>query len=68
MIPRQIIKDNTNSYHGYADHVQISLAFSPNDFVSLESLCQYINQNNSWMYSRSATKNWIILILFESNN
>ena len=35
----QIIKDNTISYHSYADDTQIYIALSPNDIGPLESLC-----------------------------
>ncbi len=35
--------------HSYADDTQIYLALSPNDYSPIDSLCQCIDEINSWM-------------------
>ncbi|KAI2646556.1 RNA-directed DNA polymerase from mobile element jockey [Labeo rohita] len=37
------------AYHSYADDTQIYLALSPNDYSPIDSLCQCIDEINSWM-------------------
>ncbi len=37
------------AYHSYADDTQIYLVLSPNDFSPIDSLCQCIDEINSWM-------------------
>jgi len=36
-------------YHSYADDSQIYLVLSPNDYNPTDSLCQCIEEENSWM-------------------
>ncbi len=36
-------------YHSYAEDTQIYLALSPNDYSPIDSLCQCIDEINSWM-------------------
>ncbi len=36
-------------HHSYADDTQIYLALSPNDYSPIDSLCQCIDEINSWM-------------------
>ncbi len=47
--PSQIMKKNQIAYHSYADYTQIYLALSPNDYSPIDSLCQCIDEINSWM-------------------
>ncbi len=48
MLPlSQIMRKKTN--HSYADDTQIYLALSPNDYSPIDSLCQCIDEINSWM-------------------
>ncbi len=50
MLPlSQIIRNNQIAYHSYADDTQIYLASSPNDYSPIDSLCQCIEEINSWM-------------------
>ncbi len=50
MLPlSQIMRKNQIAYHSYADDTQIYLALSPNDFSPINSLCQCIDEINSWM-------------------
>ncbi len=50
MLPlSQIMRKNQIAYHSYADDTQIYLALSPNDYSPIDSLCQCIDENNSWM-------------------
>ncbi len=50
MLPlSQIMRKNQIAYHSYADDTQIYLALSPNDYSPIESLCQCIDEINSWM-------------------
>ncbi len=50
MLPlSQIMRKNQIAYHSYADDTQIYLALSPNDYSPIDSLCQYIDEINSWM-------------------
>ncbi len=50
MIPlSQIMRKNQIAYHSYSDNTQIYLALSPNDYSPIDSLCQCINEINSWM-------------------
>ncbi len=35
--------------HSYADDTQVYLALSPNDYSTIDSLCQCIEEINSWM-------------------
>ncbi len=44
----QIMRKNQIAYHSYADDTQIYLAFSPNDYSLIDSLCQCIDEINSW--------------------
>ncbi|KAI2658076.1 RNA-directed DNA polymerase from mobile element jockey [Labeo rohita] len=41
--------ENQIAYHSYADDTQIYLALSPNDYSPIDSLCQCIDEINSWM-------------------
>ncbi len=43
------MKKNQIAYHSYADYTQIYLALSPNDYSPIDSLCQCIDEMNSWM-------------------
>ncbi len=45
----QIMRENQIAYHSYADDAQIYLALSPNDYSPIDSLCQCIDEINSWM-------------------
>ncbi len=45
----QIMRKNQIAYHSYADDTQIYLALSPNDYSPIDSLCQCIDEINSWM-------------------
>jgi len=38
-----------NRLHSYADDTQLYLAQSPNDYSPIHSLCQCIDEVNSWM-------------------
>ncbi len=50
MLPlSQIMRKNQIAYHSYADDTQIYLALSPNDYSLIDSLCQCIDEINSWM-------------------
>ncbi len=50
MLPlSQIMRKNQIAYHSYADDTQIYLALSPNDYSPIDSLCQCIDEMNSWM-------------------
>ncbi len=50
MLPlSQIKRKNQIAYHSYADDTQIYLTLSPNDYSSIDSLCQCIDEINSWM-------------------
>ncbi len=50
MLPlSQIMRNKLISYHSYADDTQIYLALSPNDYSPIDSLCQCIDEINSWM-------------------
>ncbi len=50
MLPlSQIMRKNQIAYHSYADDTQIYLALSPNDYSHIDSLCQCIDEINSWM-------------------
>ncbi len=50
MLPlSQIMRNNQTAYHSYADDTQIYLALSPNDYSPIDSLCQCIDEINSWM-------------------
>ncbi len=49
MLPlSQIMRKNQIAYHSYADDTQIYLALSPNDYSPIDSLCQCIDEINSW--------------------
>ncbi len=43
------MRNNQIAYHSYADDTQIYLALSPNDYSPIDSLCQCIDEINSWM-------------------
>ncbi len=45
----QIMRENQIAYHSYADDAQIYLALSPNDYSPIDSLCQCIDEINSWI-------------------
>ncbi len=50
MLPlSQIMRKNQIAYHSYADDTQIYLELSPNDYSRIDSLCQCIDEINSWM-------------------
>ncbi len=50
MLPMsQIMRKNQIAYHSYADDTQLYLALSPNDYSPIDSLCQCIDEVNSWM-------------------
>ncbi len=50
MLPlSQIMRKNQIAYHSYDDDTQIHQALSPNDYCPIESLCQCIDDINSWM-------------------
>ncbi len=50
MLPlSQIMRKNQIAYHSYADDTQIYIALSPNDYSPIDSLCQCIDEINSWM-------------------
>ncbi len=50
MLPlSQIMRKHQIAYHSYADDTQIYLALSPNDYSPIDSLCQCIDEINSWM-------------------
>ncbi len=50
MLPlSQIMRKNLLAYHSYADDTQNYLALSPNDYSPIDSLCQCIDEINSWM-------------------
>ncbi len=42
----EIMRKNQIAYHSYADDTQIYLALSPNDYSSIDSLCQCIDEIN----------------------
>ncbi len=43
------MRKNQIVHHSYADDTQIYLALSPNDYSPIDSLCQCIDEINSWM-------------------
>ncbi len=50
MLPlRQIMRKNQIAYHSYGDDTQIYLDLSPDDYRAIDSLCQCIDELNSWM-------------------
>ncbi len=50
MLPlSQIMRKNQIAYHSYADDTQIYIVVSPNDYSPIDSLCQCIDEINSWM-------------------
>ncbi len=50
MLPlSQIMRKNQITYDSYADDTQIYLALSPNDYSPIDSLCQCIDEINSYM-------------------
>ncbi len=50
MLPlSQIMIKKQITYHSYADDTQIYQALSPNDYSPINSLCQCIDEINSWM-------------------
>ncbi len=58
MLPlSQIMRKNQIAYHSYADDTQIYLALSPNDYSPIDSLCQCIDEINSWMCQNSLQLN-----------
>ncbi len=49
MLPlRETMRKNQIAYHSYADDIQVYLASSPNDYSPIDSLCQCIDEINSW--------------------
>ncbi len=51
MLPlSQIMRKNQIAYHSNADDTQMYLALSPNDYSPIDSLCQCIDEINSWMW------------------
>ncbi len=50
MLPlSQIMRKNQIAYQSYADDTQIYLTLSPNDYSPIDSLCQCIDEINSWI-------------------
>ncbi len=50
MLPlSEIMRKNQIPYHCYADDTQISHFLSLNDYSPIDSLCQCIDEINSWM-------------------
>ncbi|KAI2646717.1 RNA-directed DNA polymerase from mobile element jockey [Labeo rohita] len=50
MLPlSHIMRNNQIAYHSYDDDTQICLALSPNDYSPIDSLCQCIDEINSWI-------------------
>uniref|UniRef100_A0A9J8BWB6 Reverse transcriptase domain-containing protein n=2 Tax=Cyprinus carpio carpio TaxID=630221 RepID=A0A9J8BWB6_CYPCA len=50
MLPlSRIMRKNQIAYHSYADDSQIYLSLSPNDYSPICSLCQCVDEINSWM-------------------
>jgi len=45
----QIMRKNQIAYHSYADDKKLYLALSPNDYSPIDSLCQCIDEVNSWL-------------------
>jgi len=45
----QIMRENQIAYHSYADDTQLYLALSTNDYNPIDSLCQCIDEVNSWI-------------------
>ncbi len=43
------MRKNQIAFHSYADDTQIYLTVSPNDYSPIDSLCQCIDEINSWM-------------------
>ncbi len=43
------MRRNQIAYHSYADGTQIYLDLCPNDYNPIDSLCQCIDEINSWM-------------------
>ncbi len=43
------MRKNQIAYHSYAYDTHIYLALSPNDYSPIDSLCQCIDEINSWM-------------------
>ncbi len=43
------MRKNRIAYHSYSDDTQIYLALCPNDYSPIDSLCQCIDEINSWM-------------------
>ncbi len=61
MLPlSQIMRKNQIAYHSYADDTQIYLALSPNDYSPIDSLCQCIDEINSWMCQLNKEKTEVI--------
>ncbi len=59
MLPlSQIMRKNQIAYHSYADDTQIYLAWSPNDYSPINSICQCIDEINSWMCQNFLQLNW----------
>ncbi len=43
------MRKNQTAYHSYADDTQVYLTLSPNGYSLIDSLCQCIDEINSWM-------------------
>jgi len=49
--PNELNNEEKNkiAYHSYADNTQLYLALSPKDYSPIDSLCQCIDEVNSWL-------------------